>query len=78
EVALLDDTTARDAALAEEFGSAVEPTSLERSRLAWSHTMARRESPRNSAFQAINTVLKDPLRRFLLQNHDSAIIELTG
>ncbi|HBO44271.1 MAG TPA: hypothetical protein DD670_10125, partial [Planctomycetaceae bacterium] len=49
EVALLDDTTARDAALAEEFGSAVEPTSLERSRLAWSHTLARRQSPREDA-----------------------------
>ncbi|NLE38492.1 MAG: hypothetical protein GX621_10755, partial [Pirellulaceae bacterium] len=48
EVALLDETTARDAALAEEFGSSLEPTGLERHRLAWSHTLARRQSFQNS------------------------------
>jgi hypothetical protein len=49
EVVLLDDLTARDTVLAEEFGLPVEPTSLERSRLAWSHTLARRQSPREDA-----------------------------
>ena len=45
----LDDSTAHDAVLAEEFDSALEPTSLERHRMAWSHTVARRQSPREDA-----------------------------
>ncbi|NLE37552.1 MAG: hypothetical protein GX621_05960, partial [Pirellulaceae bacterium] len=45
----VDDSTAHDAVLAEEFDSALEPTSLERHRLAWSHTVARRQSPREDA-----------------------------
>ena len=34
----------RDVALAEDYGPQLERTSLRRQRLAWSHTLARREA----------------------------------